>query len=80
VLSEKQKKIERAYQRAMNIRDSSPITDPSRYAVTDSAYGRDYRLASKRGDVAGFTCCTRIFLKFIRSQARAARAATETPE
>ena len=67
-LTEQRKRIERAYQRAMNIRDSvqSDMTE-----AEESAYGRAYRKAYRSGDSRGFRATTRNYLRNLRSLSKA---------
>lgn len=60
-------KIERAYQRAMDIRDSNPT--PENWNAIEERYRKAYMRAYKIGDVAGFRPETRRYLKAIRSGA-----------
>lgn len=61
-----QKRIERAFQRAMNIRDSSPgwVAD-----VIENRYARLYRRAYRNNDANGFSVETRWYLKQLREAA-----------
>jgi len=63
-----QKNIERAYQRAMNIRDSTSarVNDSIEYH-----YSRAYRQAYRRKDATGFASETRHYLKAVREAERA---------
>jgi hypothetical protein len=60
-----QKKIERSYQRAMNIRDSTPGNDHKAEERYTQAYIRCYR----NGKVREFSKETRRYLKQLRAMA-----------
>jgi len=62
-----QKRIERAYQRAMDIRDSTPRRVG--LAVEDQ-YMNAYLRAYKRNNAEGFTSTTRFYLKCVREAER----------
>jgi hypothetical protein len=68
---ESRRRIEKAYQRAMNIRDSMPsdLTDKE-----EENYAAAYRFAYRVGDTAGFRMATRKYLHDLRSFTRAAKA------
>jgi hypothetical protein len=57
--------IERAYQRAMDIRDTTLgfLLDPA----VEEQYGREYRSRFHRHDAKGFRPCTRRYLKKLRA-------------
>ncbi len=65
-------RIERAYQRAMDIRDTLGSPDPA----TESRYGKAYRKAFKEANDAGFLPSTRQYLKILRKSAKAEKAGT----
>lgn len=58
----RRKLIERAYQRAMNIRDSEPGFDN----VAESRYSRAYRKAYRFGDIDALKPETRRYLRALR--------------
>ena len=58
-----QKRIERAYQRAMNIRDQSPTRVT---AEVEYRYSKAYRKAYRLGSAEGFVKETRSYLKAMR--------------
>jgi hypothetical protein len=63
-LKEARARIERSYQRAMNIRDSiqSDLTEQE-----EENYAAAYRFAYRVGEVAGFKAATRKYLHELRS-------------
>ena len=69
--NEMRKRIERAYQRAMNLRDSMPsdLTDKE-----EENYSAAYRHAFRVGDVAGFRMATRKYLHDLRSFSKAIKS------
>jgi hypothetical protein len=68
-----QRKIERAYQRAMNIRDSTPSGSCHKTTEqNENWYGKMYRRCFKRGDdraAHAFGRMTRAYLKRLRGLA-----------
>lgn len=64
-----QKRIERAYQRAMNIRDSSPGRVVSYF---ENRYGKAYRKAYRNGNAEGFVSETKLYLSAVRAAAESA--------
>jgi hypothetical protein len=65
---QERRKIERAYQRAMNIRDSTPCNYP--WPITnknEQDYVRAYKRAYKSGSSEGFTAATRRYLRTLRT-------------
>lgn len=65
-MTSEQKRIERAYQRAMNIRDSTPGVVP---AAEEYHYMKAYRKAYKTSNWTGFTSETRLYLRHVRKAA-----------
>lgn len=64
------KKIQGMYQRAMNLRDSSPTPrhlSADQVEVIEDDYSRAYRRAFKTGNVGEFVNATRKYRKIIRS-------------
>ncbi len=67
-------KIEKAYQRAMDIRDSTPYllandVDDRRFADAEDAYAKAYRSCYRRADSIGFRSRTRLYLRAVRRRA-----------
>ena len=64
-------RIERSYQRAMNIRDSTPSgEDLSLVFANEDRYIRAYRKAYRANNADGFAAETRRYLKTLRALAR----------
>ncbi len=59
--------IERAYQRAMNIRDESPFVIGD---GEEERYAREYRRAFRSGNFVPFRSATRRYLKMLRKGLR----------
>ena len=72
---ERRQAIERAYQRAMDIRDSTPYllandADDRRYTEAEAAYARAYRSCYRRADSTGLRPHTRRYLRAVRRRAQ----------
>ena len=64
-------RIERSYQRAMDIRDSTPSgKDLGLVLANENRYMRAYRKAYRANNADGFTAETRRYLKVLRALAR----------
>jgi hypothetical protein len=62
------KKIERSYQRAMDIRDSTPIGDFKAAEENEMRYMNQYLRACRAGDATHFPSLTRRYLKNLRKE------------